>query len=420
MRFDFGLKIALFVAIVFVAAGSERVTAEDWPCWRGERRDGICREEGLLQRWPDGGPTLLWKSTGLGVGFSGPAVVDGTLYIMGNVDGKECVMAIDTADGKRLWTVPIGPVEYDGYQPGMRGTPTVDGDRLYALGASGELACLNRHNGDRVWRCSFVADFGGQVLKWGYSESVLIDGKKLVCTPGGPDATFVAMDKMNGRVIWRCAAPVRANYASMVATEFDGVRQYVQFTGDALVGVGAGDGRLLWRYDAPAYTKYGGINISTPICSGRFALAASGYGIGGGLVRIARDGDRFAADEVYFTKDMKNHHGGMILKEGKLYGCNDPSILTCMEFETGRVLWKTRDAGKCSILSADGMLYCRDENGPITLVKASADRFEQTGRFDPPDRSDQKAWPQLVVAAGRMYVRDQDVLLCYDVRAVGQ
>jgi len=254
------------------------------------------------------------------------------------------------------------------------------------------------------------------VLKWGFSESVLIDGERLICTPGGPKATLAALDKTTGRTVWTSPVGDRACYASMIKATIAEVEQYVQFTGDAVVGVRAEDGKPLWRYTAPAYTKYGGINISTPICLGDTVFAAAGYGVGGGQARILTASEGFSAEEVYFTKDMKNHHGGLILRNGALYGCNDPGILTCLDYRTGKVLWQSRQPGKCSILYADGHLYCRDEKGPISLVQATPDEFRMRGRFQQPDRSDQKAWPHLVIAYGRMYVRDQDILLCYDVR----
>lgn len=418
---------------------ASRLEANDWPTWRGPNRDGICRESGLLQAWPPSGPKLHWKSTGLGIGYSGPAIVGTTLYITGNIDGHEHVLALDTTTGKQLWSRPFCPVEYVGYSPGTRATPTVDGDRLYALSASGKLVCMNRHTGEILWDTNFISDFGAQVIasdyaesirdkllpeddpkagvRWGFSESVLLDGEKLLCTPGGPEATLAALDKHSGRPLWTSQIDARAGYASMIKANICGVTQYVQFTADGVVGVDARDGTFLWRYDAPAYSKYGGINISTPVCSDDCVFAASGYTVGGGLARIEKTADGFTACEVYFTKDMKNHHGGLILLDGYLYGTNDPGILTCLEYSTGKVMWQSRKPGKCSILYADGMLYCRDENGAISLVTASPDKFELTGQFEQPDQSGQKTWPHLVIAGGQMYVRDQDVLLCYDVRA---
>jgi outer membrane protein assembly factor BamB len=307
------------------------------------------------------------------------------------------------------------------------------------MGASGQLACLDRQSGDVQWTINFRSRFDSQVigreysesirnqlrpdndpkagLRWGFSESVLIDGDKLVCTPGGPEATLATLDKNTGRTLWTSKIDARASYASMIKAMIGGVAQYVQFTADGVVGVDACDGKFLWRYDAPAYPKYGGINISTPVCSDNQVFAAAGYAVGGGLARVEKTPEGFIAREVYFTKDMKNHHGGLILLKGYLYGSNDPGILTCIQFETGKVMWQAREPGKCSVLYADGMLFCRDENGTVSLVRARPQGFELKGEFDPPDQSGQKTWPHLVIAHGQMYVRDQDVLLCYDVRA---
>lgn len=429
----------MLVAVSGWAATAGLLVADDWPNWRGPNRDAICRETGLLQAWPPDGPKLLWKATGLGEGYSGPAIIGTTLYITGNLDGHEHVLALNTTTGKCLWARPFGPVEYVGYSPGTRATPTLDGDRLYALSASGKLVCMDRHSGEIRWQTNFITNFQAQTigvdyaesirggllsvedpkggLRWGFSEAVLIDGEKLVCTPGGREATLAALDKHTGRTLWTSKIDVRASYASMIKATICGVAQYVQFTADGVVGVDAHDGTFLWRYDAPAYAKYGGINISTPVCSDNKVFAASGYGVGGGLARIEKTSEGFTASEVYFTKNMKNHHGGLILLDGHLYGANDPGILTCIEYETGEVIWQSREPGKCSILYADGMLYCRDEKGPLSLVRATPDRFELKGRFEQPHQSGQKTWPHLVIANGQMYVRDQDVLLCYDVQA---
>ncbi len=409
--------LLIAVVCVLLPIGAKRTAiADDWPAWRGPNRDAICGETGLLKQWPKEGPKLAWKATGMGEGYSGPAIVANRLYIMGNLDGEECVLALDLESRKRLWTRPFGPVEYTGYSPGTRATPTIDGDRLYALGASGTLIAMERETGRVVWKKNYVRDFGGAVPRWGYAESVLIDGKLLLCTPGGERATIAALNKMTGETVWTSPVGDAANYSSIVKTTLADVPQYVQYVSHGVIGLDARNGKLLWRYDAPAYTMYGGINISTVVCHKDTVFAASGYGVGGGLARVSRSGDEFKAEQLYFTKDMKNHHGGMVYLDGHLYGANDPGILMCLEHATGRVKWAARGPGKCSLLLADGMLYCRDENGPLSLVEATPEEFRLRGQFDQPQRSDQKAWPHLVIAGGMMCVRDQDVLLCYDVR----
>jgi outer membrane protein assembly factor BamB len=259
---------------------------------------------------------------------------------------------------------------------------------------------------------NLASDLGGVTPNWGYAESVLIDGPWVVCTPGGPHSTMIALDKLTGQLIWRAAIGDGAAYASIVKAEIAGVPQYVQFTAAGVIGVRAADGKLLWRYDAPSSPA----NCATVVVNGDMVFAASGYGIGGGLVRVVARGDQMTAEEVYFTKKMKNHHGGLILIGKHLYGANDPGLLTCLEFETGEQAWADRSCGKCSLLYVDGKLIVRSEEGQISLVEATPQAFRLKGRFDQPNRSDQASWPHPVVVNGRLYLRDQDQLFCFDVR----
>jgi outer membrane protein assembly factor BamB len=405
--------VSFFVLIVMLSAVGLR--ADDWPGFRGPNRDGVCREKGLLKEWPTDGPKLLWKVTGMGVGNSTPSVVGNVLYIVGEKDDQEWVMALDVSrGGKQIWTVSIGSIRNDGNGfPGPRATPTIDGDRLYTLGIAGDIVCMNVKDGRIVWHYDVVKDFGGKVPKWGYAESVLVDGPWVVCTPGGPKATIAAIDKSNGRLVWASPVGDPADYASVIKVTISDSKQYVNLTRKGVIGVAAKDGKFLWRYDAPASRV---ANCSACLASGDTVFAASNYGNGGGLVKIEPSADGFAANEVYFTKKMKNHHGGMVLVDGFLYGCSDPGVLTCLEYKTGKAKWTDRTSGKCSLLWADGMLYCRNEKGPISLVEATPKSFRLKGRFDQPDRSERSSWPYIVIANGVMYVRDQDVLLAYDVR----
>lgn len=386
----------------------------DWPTWRGAQRDGLSQETGLMKEWPEAGPKLLWKAEGLGEGYTTPSVVGNLIFSMGNKDGKEFVMALDkTAEGKIVWETPLGAVRNGGGgYPGPRSTPTVDGKFVYTLGLNGDLACLEAATGKGVWKHDLVGEYGGKVPNWGYSESVLIDGPLVLCTPGGDKATIAAFQKTTGKPAW--AAPVKdtPGYSSLVPCEINGVKQYVQFTSSGVVAVSAKDGSPLWNYKNPAN---GTANISTPIVSGNMVFAASGYGTGGGLAEIGKAGVR----EVYFTKDMKNHHGGVLLIGDCIYGSNDPGLLVCLDFKSGTVKWSDREPGKCSLAFAEGLLYCRSENGPVTLVEASPEGYKKKGRFDQPNRSGNPAWPHPVISGGKMYLRDQDVLLCYDISSPG-
>ena len=405
----------LWVLGILIVGVISDARSNDWPQWRGPNRDGICEEEGLLDEWPAGGPRLLWKATGLGEGFSGPAIVGDRLFSMGSAGGQEWVFCLDlTKEGKPVWGTPLGQVRHKGGgYPGPRATPTIDGDQLFTLGISGDLACLDARSGKPAWRVDLTRDLGGSAPQWGYSESVLVDGPVVLCTPGGQRATMAALNKKNGRPVW--AAPIGdpAAYSSIIKANLAGVPQYVTLTGKGVIGVAAKDGTPLWRYDRPANST---ASIPTCIHYGQTIFGASGYGTGGGAVWIKRSGNGFVAEELYFTKDMQNHHGGVIRVGDYLYGASNPGILTCINYRTGETVWRERKPGKCSLLYADGMLYCRDEKGPITLVEATHEGYREHGRFDQPDRSEREAWPHPVIADGKLYIRDQDVLLCYQVK----
>jgi outer membrane protein assembly factor BamB len=328
----------------------------------------------------------------------------------------EVVWALEEASGQELWHTTIGKATHDiGYDEGPRSTPTVDGDLLYALGAGGDLVCLEITQGAERWRKSLPHDFHGRMMSsWGYSESPLVDGDKLIVTPGGREATLVALDKKSGETIWKAQVPEGdgAGYASAIKAQADGKGQYVQFLGRGIVGIAADDGKFLWRYDAPANRT---ANCSTAIAEGDFVFAASGYSTGGGLVHLIAESGEVKPQEVFFTKHMKNQHGGMVLVDGYIYG-SDEGSLTCLDFKTGKVMWAERRPGKGSIAYADGHLYYRNEGGPVVLVEANPNEYVECGRFEQSSRSGKATWPHPVIGNGKLYIRDQDTLWCYDVK----
>lgn len=404
------VTLTVFMAFAQPASG-------DWPQWRGPNRDGVSKETGLLKSWSAEGPKLVWKATGLGEGYGTVAVAGGRIYGMGYNGVEEVVWALDATSGKAVWTTRIGAprlADPGGRGAGPRSTPTVDGDRLYALGVSGDLVCLETAAGKLLWRKNLVTDFGGSIPSWGYSESPLVDGEKVIVTPGGWQATLVALNKMNGEVIWKAQVPGGdgAQYASCIVAEVGGQRQYVQFLRGGVVGVAAKDGKFLWRYNNPANHT---ANCATPVFRDGCVFAASGYNTGGGLVKLTATSSGVSAEEVYFTRQMQNHHGGMVLVGDYLYGF-DGSNLTCLNFKTGEVAWFHRSVGKGSVVYADGHLYVRSERGPVALVEATPSGYVEKGRFEPPERSGKNAWPYPVVAGGRLYLRDQDNLFAYDVK----
>lgn len=407
-------------------------SANDWPQWQGPDRNAISKEKGLLQEWSKDGPALAWEIKGLGGGDSAPSIAKGRIFLMSNRGDDEVVWARSEKDGKELWSTRLGPAFQQQMPQGKEGpgcTPTVDGERLYVEGLGGDVACLQVNDGKIIWQGSLTKDFSAEPPAWSFRESPLIDGDKVICTPGGEDATLVALDKKSGKTVWKSQVPgnPKAAYASAIAIDFDGQRQYVQLTARTLVGVAASDGKFLWRYDRAANSH--GINCSTPVYQDGKVFAASAYGTGGGLVKLSKDasGD-VKAEEVYFAKKMQNHHGGMILLDGSLYGANggnEGGALVCLDFKSGAVLWDERDdaehrAPKGSLALADGRLYYRTEKGTMLLIEPDPKQYVERGRFDQTDRSKLLAWAHPVIANGKLYLRDQDVLLCYDVKAQGK
>ncbi|QDU87481.1 outer membrane biogenesis protein BamB [Pirellulimonas nuda] len=454
---------------------SQTAFADDWPQWQGPDRNAVSRETGLLQEWPEGGPPLAWRVDGLGGGDSAPAVAGGKLYGMSHRDGKEIVWALSEADGKELWASPLGDAAKQGVpqsKEGPGGTPTVEGDRVYVIGMSGRLACLDASDGKIVWQKSLVDDFGGAPPMWSFRESPLVDGDKVICTPGAAGAMLVAVDKTNGEVIWETTAPPAeasstpptgpgppprgergpadapprgggfgppggnarggggrrggfgrsrsgAAYSSVIAIDYQGSRQYVQMTSTTLVGVSADTGELLWQYNKPANGM--GVHCTTPIFQDGLIFAASAYGAGGGAITLNKDSEgKFEPEEVYFTTNMQNHHGGIVVVDGALYGANGGNgggMMACIDFQTGKTLWRDRKGPKGSLLYADGRIYLRSEEGPIVLLEPSTAGLIEHSRFEQPDRTDAPAWAHPVVANGKLYIRDQGLLLCYDVQS---
>ena len=296
----FVLPVCFGMLIALIAVRPLR--ADDWPSWRGSNRDGICREKGLLKEWPHDGPKLLWKTTGLGIGYGGPAVVGNVLYIMGANDGKEWVLALDLRHGgKQVWASAIGPLRNGGGgYPGPRSTPSIDGDRLYTLGIAGDLVCMDVKDGRILWHRDLVKDFGGGIPNWGYAESVLIDGPRLICTPGGPKNTIAALDKTSGKLVWGSPVGDPAAYSSVIKVTIGASKQYVNLTKRGVIGVAANDGKFLWRYDAPASKV---ANVATCLWLGQTIFAASGYNTGGGLVRDQPSAVRIHAEGIVFHQE---------------------------------------------------------------------------------------------------------------------
>jgi outer membrane protein assembly factor BamB len=424
-----GLLLSLAATSGLIGADLKSTTRA-WPQFRGPNRDGICQETDLLEQWPKEGPPLAWQATGMGQGFSSVAITGGKIFTMGDrpAQGRDqsChVIALDQSTGKEVWAARVGAAFPHNRGSGPRCTPTIDGDLLYALSPAGDLVCLETATGRERWRKSFSRDFAGRMMSgWGFSESPLVDGEKLVCTPGGNDATLVALDKTTGRVIWRGATPERdrAAYSSIVTAEVGGIRQYIQSVSGGIIGIAAEDGRFLWRYNKVAN---GTANIPSPIVRGDLVFASNGYSSGSALLRLVPTGNGIKAEEVYLlpARELQNHHGGLVLVGEHLYGGHGHNAgnPVCAEFRSGKVVWKDRGAGSNSaaVLFADGHLYFRYGNGVMALVEATPQGYKEKGKFKLPYDSGQPNFSHPVIVDGKLYLRDQDTLLCFDVRAKG-
>jgi outer membrane protein assembly factor BamB len=387
------------------------IQAADWPQWQGADRTRISKETGLMKEWPSSGPPLLWTATGLGNGYGSMAVAGERVFVQGTRGGNSVVVALNRADGKEVWSKALGRSGDDDRGPGPRGTPTVDGDRLYVLTENGDLACL-RTDGTAVWQRNILKDFGGSQLRWLISESPLVDGAHVVVSPGGRGAGMVKLDKMTGKTVWQASdLSDAAGYSSAIAADVQGVRTYLTFTAGAGVGVRASDGKVMFRYDRAANRV---ANITTPVFFDNKVFFTSAYDTGAGLLSLSAQNGSVTANEVYFSREMKNHHGGVVLLDGYLYGFDD-SILTCLEFATGKRMWRDRSVGKGSVIAVDGDLYIQGENNMFALAAANPRGYNEKGRFSFVDKG-LPSWAHPVVSGGRLYVRNQDALMAYNVK----
>ena len=409
-------RFVMFLMLVLglgIAAGSQSAASFDWPQWRGPDRSGLSKETGLLKNWPASGPSRVWLASSLGAGFGSISVQGDRVYVQGLKGRDSVVSSLDRATGRAVWSRVIGPGRGNDRGPGPRGTPTVDGDRVYVLTENGDLACLKVQDGSVLWQRNILTDFGGRNIPWLISESPLVDGDRVIVTPGGQSAGMVALDKMTGRTLWSSKElSDAAGYASVVAADVGGVRTLMTLTDAAGVGVRASDGKLMWRYQRAAN---GTANNTTPVFHDNKVFYTSAYGTGGALLGLTAAAGAVQAKEIYFTREMQNHHGGVVLVNGYLYGFNN-SILTCMEFATGRVQWRHRSVGKGALTYADGQLYIVGENYVVGLADAAPDAYREKGRFEIADQG-LPSWAHPVVSNGRLYIRNQGTLASYDIRA---
>ena len=403
------MKCISAIALSIILANS--VLAGDWTQWRGPDRKGISSETDLLDAWPEGGPKRIWKAQGLGIGYSSVSVTGGRLYTMGDGESSSFVHCIDAKDGKIAWSSkPLGKT--GGKYEGTRGTPTFDEGHLYALGQFGDFVCLKAETGEEVWRKNLIADFGGRPGEWSYSESPLIDGGKVIVTTGGEEGAVVALDKKTGEVIWKSKEfHDEAQYSSLIVREIGGVRQYLQLTLASVVGLAADTGKVLWKAPRKGRTA----TVGTPIFHDGYLFVSSAYGAGCNGFAVTGEGSSFSVKETYSNKNISNDHGGCVRVGDHVFGSSS-AIMVCIDFKTGERKWRARSAGKGAILVVDDKIILRTENGAVALLELSDEAYVEISKFDQPERSKSKAWAHPVVSNGILYLRDQNILLAYDLR----
>jgi outer membrane protein assembly factor BamB len=405
-------------AIAFLATAVLTATpllSADWPQWRGAGRVGHSPDTSILAPWPKSGPKQTWVFKDAGVGYSSFSIVGTRLFTMGARQKSEQVICLDATTGKELWATSLGPVYENNWGDGPRSTPTVDGDHLYALSATGILACLNIKDGTEVWKVDVVKSLGGELQGWGYTESVLIDGDHVICTPGGQQGTMAALHKKTGAVVWQSSKlKGPAQYSSPIRIEVNGQPQYAQLLMNKVVGIAPKDGALLWETSFPGRVAV----IPTLLFHDNSVYATAGYGTGCQMIKL----DGAEPEVVYEEKSITNHHGGVIVVDGKIYGHSDKGGWTCQDFLTGKIEWQDESLGNGTCTYAAGHLICVDENdGTVVLATAKPDKWQEISRFKlAPQTSIRKKegriWSHPVVVNGRLYLRDQDLIFCYNVQ----
>jgi len=411
----------LLAMLIFV----DRTAADDWPHWRGPDRNDQSSEKGLLKKWPAAGPKQIWLFKNAGLGYAGFSIVGEQLFTMGLEDNLEFALCLNAKTGQELWRTPVVDRAFkNNWGDGPRSTPSVDGDFVYNMFADGTLVCLNKTDGAIVWKVE-MQDFGGKTPNWGYAESPLVDGDQVVCTPGGKQGTILALNKRTGEKIWQSvpvtkdmegeqSAAAQAHYASLLPIEFDGVRQYVQLTEIAVIGVAAADGKLLWQIDWPGRVAV----IPSPIFSDGKVYVTSGYNVGSKLIEL---GTGNSATELWYQKAMQNHHGGVVQIGDYFYGSSDKAFV-CQDRESGEMKWAERRIKKGALAYADGLFYhVQEDDGQVLLFSADETRAIAKGAFTltpQTERRDPKGriWVHPVISNGKLYLRDQEIIYCYDIK----
>jgi len=412
--FQFGFSFSLIC--FFLGCDLKTQQLDEWHNFHGPDRTNKSTETGLLSEWPEEGPTLLWTISGLGKGYSNVSIADGYLFTSGIDDQQTFVFAFDL-DGNLVWKKPNGQA-WETEMPwaisynGARSTPTYSEGVVYHLGELGRLAAFNAKSGDEVWSIELRELFDAEIPEYGYSESVHIEGDRLYCCPAGEKAYMACFDKHTGKLIWaNTEIPGTVGFSSLIIFDHGGHRQISGLSSNSLFGVDLNTGKLLWHTE---YENSRSNNVSDPIYQNGYVFVSSGYGKGSLLIRLNSSGNGITPEKVWQTELMDNQHGGVILHNGYLYGAGqDARGWFCLDFQTGSQIWHT--SGKGSLTYADQMLYCLDERGIITLVKATPEKYEAVSTFEVPDGGEGMHWAHPVVCGARLYIRHQDKLFAYDI-----
>ena len=401
---------AIGLTVLFLAGGW--ASGEDYPQWRGPNRDGKSADTGLLKQWPEGGPKVLWSVKGLGGGYATVAVADGMIYTTGLKGANGVLLAYDLA-GNPKWKKEYGPEWSKSGRmphPGTRTTPTVNDGLVYVCGAMGNLVCFDAKTGDRKWAVDTLKKFKGRNIRWGISESLLIDQDNVICQPGGIGAGIVALNKKTGATVWVCKDVSDASaYCSPIVVRRGDRRLLVTVTAKAIVGVDAKTGKLIWKRP---FRNKAAVHANTPIHHDGILHVTSGYNYGGIAVELSKDGSETA--KLWRNNRLAVHHGGVVQVDGYVYGADNRSWV-CQNLKTGEVMHQDKVVGKGSATYADGMLYCYGENGTLALVKATPKAFTTVSSFKI-TQGDGQHWAHPVVSGGRLYIRHGDVLTAFDVR----
>jgi len=402
----------IFTLSVFLTSITYAVDQKSfWPQFHGPNRDNISTEKGLLKKWPKNGPALLWTTKGLGHGYSSISIADGMIYTAGSI-GKHTVIIALNLDGKMLWQVKNGKA-WTGAYPGSRGTPTIDGNRLYHQNPHGSIVCLNANTEDIIWQLNIIEKFNSKVPRWALSESLLVDGDHLISCPGGPQTCMVALNKKTGTVIWKAPGTGElAGYASPALFEHKGLRIITTLTLKSMIGVNADTSELLWRTKHETYYDE---NIMTPIFHDGEIFVSTVVGSVKWKVNV-KDG-KVSLKEIWRTQQLENHHGGVILVNEDLHGAGvvRNRSLVCLDWKTGRA----RYMDKCvdvSLTYADGMLYALSEDGVMGLVQPTPTAHKLVSYFKIPKGGKGKSWAHPVVCGGKLYIRHGEFLYAYRLR----